>query len=153
MNPDIQRIAETFAEVIFYGVDSRGIRFYGPDEKDVWCWQRRTKEQVKKTAIDLLTELSALRDTQERELRERLPADWFEDASLETWFPLTAETLKEKEKTITSLRAELARRDEVEKRLNDESNGLKEQIINQVTVIKSLRSRIGELEGKLGEKT
>ena len=27
------------------------------------------------------------------ELGRELPADWFEDSSLETWFPLTAEEL------------------------------------------------------------
>jgi len=40
----------------------------------------------------------------------RLPADWFEDSSLETWFPLTAER-------IADLAAEVAQKDAEIKRL------------------------------------
>jgi hypothetical protein len=41
-----------------------------------WC--AATKEEIKEMAQKLLS----------------LPADWKEDSSLETWFPLTAEELK-----------------------------------------------------------
>jgi hypothetical protein len=37
-----------------------------------------------------------------------LPADWFEDSSLETWFPLTAEELKRTKEENVKLKSELA---------------------------------------------
>lgn len=37
-----------------------------------------------------------------------LPADWFEDSSLETWFPLTAEELKRVKEENVNLKRELS---------------------------------------------
>jgi len=46
---------------------------------------RRNKEEV----AALLTEIKAL-----REYKAKLPADWFEDSSLKTWFPFPAEEVE-----------------------------------------------------------
>jgi hypothetical protein len=39
-----------------------------------------------------------------RDYKSKLPADWFEDSSLETWFPLTAEELKRAKQERDELR-------------------------------------------------
>ena len=61
-----------------------------------------------------VAELCELLLHQAREDREKLnrspanlPADWNQDSSLETWFPLTAEELKRKTERIATLTAQL----------------------------------------------
>jgi hypothetical protein len=70
----------------------------------------QTLEHNIKGLLTLASLLESQRDEARRKV-ERLPADWFEDSSLETWFPLTAETLKKQESELTSLKSTLAETD------------------------------------------
>ena len=45
---------------------------------------------------------------QEREARERLPADWWTDSSLETWFPITAEIVQRQQAAIGAYEKQIA---------------------------------------------
>lgn len=60
-------------------------------------------------AEDLLRRLGlAIKRINELEAeRDRLPANWFEDSSLETWFPLTADELARTKASNTRLREAL----------------------------------------------
>ena len=69
----------------------------------------RQDELIFKVARGLQAENAALRSELAalKAREDRLPADWFTDSSLETWFPLTAEELHRAKERINDLQLEL----------------------------------------------
>lgn len=72
-------------------------------------WVRGYKPEYTRRAIEEYAR-SAVLDDRERQ-QQKLPANWNHDSSLETWFPLTAETLRKLRAENAELRKDKARLD------------------------------------------
>lgn len=70
--------------------------------------ERMLKAALAELTIDLQAEKEKERMDGIASYISKLPANWFEDSSLETWFPLTAAALAKKEKEVAELREKLA---------------------------------------------
>lgn len=96
MTSKLQAIKETVEKLDREAEDSPWKE--NPSLGDLWLKMKRA---------DLFPALLRIAEELEAKL-DQMPADWFEDSSLETWFPLSAETLKDRtevvEKYATSAR-------------------------------------------------
>jgi len=95
-------------------------------------------------AIYKLATDPVLRDSIIAEYIERLPANWFEDASLETWFPMTAETEKKLRERIAELEGYLAGKD-------SELAEANRAIENFVTLIQERNSELLALKAQVSK--